>query len=158
MCVCRLVVSILVPFYMFGCLPCGCTGEGASCTFQVFSYDADDAPIVDIYTNQAAQYQGHYLLFPSIYLHYPNPPAWPCGNDGLWFSRLVHSAPSDGARFSYVGGDREAWLSSGEAGQAPPAECASSPEGSAWDSAMVGASARASSVSSQRVPLLHSYS
>ena len=117
----------------------GCTGQGANCTFQVLSYDAEDAPIVDIYTNQAAQYQGHYLLFPSIYLHYPNPPAWPCGNDGLWYSRLVHSLPSDGASFSYVGGDRGAWLSSGEAGGAPPADCASSPEGSAWDSAMVGA-------------------
>ena len=48
----------------------------------------------------------------------------------------MHS--SDGAKFGYVGGDREAWLSSGEAGEAPPTDCASSPEGSAWDSAMVG--------------------
>jgi hypothetical protein len=105
----------------------------------VLSYDAEDSPIVDIYTNQAETYQGHYLLFPSVYLHYPNEPAWPCGNDGLWYSRLAHSPPGDGAKFSYVGGDRDAWLSSGGAGGPPPADCAASAAGSAWDSAMVGA-------------------
>jgi hypothetical protein len=95
-----------------------------------------DAKISDIYTNQATPYQQHYLLFPSVYLHYPNPPAWPCGNDGLWYSRIVHS--HDGTNFSYIGGDRRSWLSVGSAGGRPIADCASTQPDAKWDSAMVG--------------------
>jgi hypothetical protein len=72
-----------------------CARAAENCTFRVLSYDNADPKILDIYTNQAMPYHDHYLLFPSVYLHYPDPPGWPCGNDGLWYSRIAHS--HDGA-------------------------------------------------------------
>ena len=61
-------------------------------------------------------------------------------------TRIAHSAPSDGATIGYIGGDRDAWLTTGDGGteaahNANEGVCSGDvPAGSAWDSAMVAVS------------------
>jgi len=41
---------------------------------EVLSPGDDDPPNVDIYTNATIKYEGVYLMFPSFYAHFPEPP------------------------------------------------------------------------------------
>eukprot|EP01051_Picozoa_sp_SAG22_P011806 SAG22_NODE_1169_length_5270_cov_15.228969_3_plen_371_part_00 len=109
---------------------------------MVMKSDADDDPCVDVYTNSAVHYEGHYLLIPSFFRHFPAPPAWCCTNDGVWDSRIV--ASRDGLNFSYIGGDREPFLYRGTAsGPAPDTTAAQQPvcseigNSSSWDASMI---------------------
>jgi len=67
----------------------------------VFGYDQDDPPDVDFYTNAAVKYpfaENVYLIFPSAYLHYPEPPAGEYRNDGPLDIRFAVSR--DGINFT----------------------------------------------------------
>ena len=83
----------------------------------VFGPDAQDDPCVDLYTNQVTMYEGHYIAFPAAFEHLPSPPAWIMDNDGTFDTRMLHSR--DGQAWSYVGGDRAAWLPRGPAAGPP---------------------------------------
>ena len=48
----------------------------------VLKADDDDAPDVDVYNSAAVQYENVYLMFPSFYLHFPEPPEG-LHNDGV---------------------------------------------------------------------------
>ena len=52
----------------------------------VFSFDAHDAPCLDVYTNQVLPLPGggHYLMFPSFFEHFPEFLPGGKRNDGLW--------------------------------------------------------------------------
>jgi hypothetical protein len=70
----------------------------------VFGYDKDDPPDVDFYTNAAVKYpfaENVYLIFPSAYFHYPEPPAGEYRNDGPLDIRFAVSR--DGINFSRPG-------------------------------------------------------
>ena len=105
------------------------TADFRYCGFQnrstiVFGPDAADTVdngCLDIYTNNVVLYEGRYLMQPTAYRHFPQPPNWCRSNDGLLDVRLAHS--TDGRAWSYVGatpavarvgktvgGDRRAWL------------------------------------------------
>lgn len=108
-------------------------------TSIVFSFDRDDAPCLDVYTNQVYLLPGsqHYLMFPSFFEHFPGPPSNPSENDGLWSEvRLAHSR--DGLNWTYVGGDRQAWLRRGPQ-RSPPDGGMEPTAGSSWDSGMIAA-------------------
>lgn len=67
----------------------------------VFGYDDQDPPDLDFYTNAAVKYpfaQDVYLIFPSAYFHYPDPPAGKYRNDGPLDIRLAVSP--DGIHFT----------------------------------------------------------
>jgi hypothetical protein len=67
----------------------------------VFGYDEQGPPDVDFYTNAAVKYpfaQDVYLIFPSAYFHYPEPPVGKYSNDGPLDIRLAVSR--DGIHFS----------------------------------------------------------
>ncbi len=67
----------------------------------VFGYDEDDPPDMDFYTNAAVKYpfgQNVYLLFPSAYFHYPEPPLSNYSNDGPLDIRFAVSR--DGIHFT----------------------------------------------------------
>jgi hypothetical protein len=102
----------------------------------VFSFDEQDPPGMDLYVNSAVPYFGEYLIFPSMYLHFPDEGVgWPRNNDGIWSARIAHS--HDGLNFSYIGGDRRPWVAQGST---PPGGFSPGPgpaNGSAWDSAMI---------------------
>jgi hypothetical protein len=102
----------------------------------VFSFDEQDPPGLDLYTSSAVPYFGEYLMFPSMYLHFPDAGVgWPRNNDGIWSARIAHS--NDGLNFSYIGGDRRPWVTQGAT---PPGGFSPGPgpaNGSAWDSAMI---------------------
>jgi len=66
---------------------------------EVLSPDADDPPNVDIYTNAVVQYEGVYLMFPSFYSHFPDPPEvkperGKLRNDGIVDIRFASSTDS----------------------------------------------------------------
>jgi len=67
----------------------------------VFRYDESDPPHMDFYTNAAVKYpfaDSVYLIFPSAYFHYPEPPEGKFSNDGLLDIRLAVSR--DGIHFT----------------------------------------------------------
>ena len=81
----------------------------------VFGYDTQDPPDVDFYTNAAVKYpyaQNVYLIFPSAYLHYPDPPVGKHGNDGPLDIRFAVSR--DGIHFSRP--DRKPYIGLGVKG------------------------------------------
>jgi hypothetical protein len=103
----------------------------------VFGFDDEDSPCVDVYLSAAVIYEGHELIFPAFFQHFPSPPACITINDGIWDTRIAHFSQKTG-RFEYIGADREPWLARGPAG--PPTCTMNPPAGSpAWDSAMVAA-------------------
>ena len=72
---------------------------------SVISFDADDKPSTDVYTSQVIRYANNtWLAFPAFFMHYPDPPAWPVAEDGVWETRIMHS--HDGVDWSYLGDDR----------------------------------------------------
>ena len=62
-------------------------------------------------TNQVIMYQGIYLGFPAAFQHLPSPPAWHTDNDGLFDTRILHSA--FGRSWSYIADDRGAFFGRG---------------------------------------------
>ena len=55
-----------------------------------FGYDAEDPPESDHYNSAAVQYpwaEDAYFMFPSPYLHFPEPPKAGCATKGCWTSR-----------------------------------------------------------------------
>ena len=81
----------------------------------VFGYDEQDPPDVDFYTNAAVKYpfaQDIYLIFPSAYFHYPEPPVGKHGNDGPLDIRLAVSR--DGIHFTRP--DRKPYIGLGVKG------------------------------------------
>jgi hypothetical protein len=42
----------------------------------VLAFDEQDNMCTDLYTNSAVQYEGFTIVFPSVYRHFPQPPAW----------------------------------------------------------------------------------
>ena len=102
----------------------------------VFSFDEQDPPGLDLYVNSAMPYFGEYLIFPSMYLHFPDKGVgWPRDNDGIWSARIAHSR--DGLNFSYIGGDRRPWVSQGRTPVEGFSPGPGPANGSAWDSAMI---------------------
>ena len=108
----------------------------------VFSFDEHDDPCVDMYTSSAVVYEGHTLIFPSVFRHFPSPPEWCCNNDGVWDVRIASSR--NGRNFSYIGGDRAPFLYRGRgedpapntnASQQPP--CSEVGGTNRWDSSLV---------------------
>ena len=81
---------------------------------MALGFDAFDDPCVDVYNSQAIQFSGtetHYLMFASAYWHFPAPPAWELGGDGMWDVRLAHSRT--GFDFKYINDDRSPWIPRG---------------------------------------------
>ncbi len=67
----------------------------------VYGYDKLDPPDLDLYTNAALKYpyaRDVYLIFPSAYFHYPDPPKGKYRNDGPLDVRLAVSR--DGIHWS----------------------------------------------------------
>eukprot|EP01052_Picozoa_sp_SAG31_P019760 SAG31_NODE_1455_length_8278_cov_2.514366_6_plen_706_part_00 len=54
------------------------TFENCSQGQMVFTFDEHDDPCIDIYTNSAVVYEGHTLIMPSVFRHFPSPPEWCC--------------------------------------------------------------------------------
>ncbi len=82
----------------------------------VFGYDKQDPPDLDLYTNAAVKYpfaDNLYLMFPSAYFHYPDPPKGNYRNDGPLDVRLAVSR--DGIRWSAV--DRSPFVPLGVEGE-----------------------------------------
>lgn len=82
----------------------------------VFGYDEDDPPDMDFYTNAAVKYpfaKDVYLIFPSAYFHYPEPPVGKFRNDGPLDIRLAVSR--DGIHFSRP--ERSAYIGLGVKGE-----------------------------------------
>lgn len=82
----------------------------------VFGYDKQDPPRLDLYTNAAVKYpfaDNLYLMFPSPYYHYPDPPRGKYRNDGPLDVRLAVSR--DGVRWSSV--DRSPFVPLGVEGE-----------------------------------------
>jgi len=82
----------------------------------VFGYDKQDPPRLDLYTNAAVKYpfaDNLYLMFPSPYYHYPDPPKGKYRNDGPLDVRLAVSR--DGVGWSYV--DRRPFVPLGVEGE-----------------------------------------
>ena len=68
----------------------------------VLSFDEIDPPGLDLYNNAIVKYpwsNNVYLIFPSAYWHFPEPPAGPYPNDGILDIRLATSR--DGVHFQY---------------------------------------------------------
>jgi len=58
----------------------------------VFGADAQDPPSTDFYNSAVVQYRDDvYLMFPSAYRHFPEPPVGKYGNDGLLDIQLAVS-------------------------------------------------------------------
>jgi hypothetical protein len=72
----------------------------------VLGPDNLDSPCIDFYTNNVVLYSGHYLMMPDVLDHFPSPPVWNVGDDGVMDVRLLHSR--DGRHWSYVGGTPDA--------------------------------------------------
>lgn len=82
----------------------------------VFGYDESDPPDMDFYTNAAVKYpfaQDVYLIFPSAYFHYPEPPVGKYSNDGPLDIRLAVSR--DGVHFTRP--DRKPYIGLGVKGE-----------------------------------------
>lgn len=62
----------------------GCSNTNAT---EVFTFDGQDPPCVDVYTNSAVLYGGRLLLFPAMYSHMTFATKLP--NDGLLDVRFV---------------------------------------------------------------------
>jgi len=83
---------------------------------EVFRYDEQDPPDLDLYTNSAIKYpyaENAYFIFPAAYHHYPEPPAGKHRNDGPLDVRMAVSR--DGVNFTYV--DRSPFVPLGIAGE-----------------------------------------
>lgn len=68
----------------------------------VLDFDRMDPPGLDLYNTAAVKYpwaDNVYLIFPSAYWHFPEPPAGPYPNDGILDIRLATSR--DGVHFTY---------------------------------------------------------
>jgi len=82
----------------------------------VFPYDELDPPDMDFYTNAAIKYpfaEDVYLIFPSAYFHYPEPPVGKYSNDGPVDIQLATSR--DGIHWTRV--DRRPFVSLGIKGE-----------------------------------------
>lgn len=82
----------------------------------VFSYDELDPPDMDFYNSAAVKYpyaDKVYLMFPSAYYHYPEPPKGKYSNDGLLDIRFAVSR--DGVFWKRL--DREAFIPLGVKGE-----------------------------------------
>jgi len=82
----------------------------------VFGYDAQDPPDMDFYTNAAVKYpyaENVYLIFPSAYFHYPEPPVGKYRNDGPLDIRFAVSR--DGIHFARP--DRKPYIGLGVKGR-----------------------------------------
>ena len=82
----------------------------------VFAADKHDPPNSDFYNPAVVQYpyaQDAYVMFPSAYRHFPEPPAGKYGNDGLLDIHLAVSR--DGIKWSRV--SREPYVRLGRAGE-----------------------------------------
>ena len=95
-----------------------------------------------MYTNSAVESLGHSAIFPSVFRHFPEPPAWCCGNDGEWDVRIASSRT--GRNFTYIGGDRQPFLFRGTTNAPAPdtnasqqPSCSEIGATSSWDSALV---------------------
>ena len=85
---------------------------------EVLAPDQDDPPNVDMYTNAAVRYEGVYLMFPSLYSHFPQPQEvkpekGKLRNDGIVDIRFATSR--DGIHWSRH--DRRPFVPLGMAGQ-----------------------------------------
>ncbi|UCH36305.1 MAG: hypothetical protein JSV65_08105 [Armatimonadota bacterium] len=81
----------------------------------VFGYDEQDPPDIDFYTNAAIKYpfaESVYLIFPSAYFHYPEPPVGKFSNDGPLDIRFAVSR--DGVNFTRP--DRSPYIGLGTKG------------------------------------------
>ena len=68
----------------------------------MLSFDREDPPGLDLYNSAAVKYpwaDNAYLIFPSAYWHFPEPPAGEYTNDGIVDIRLATSR--DGIHFQY---------------------------------------------------------
>eukprot|EP01045_Picozoa_sp_COSAG04_P025932 COSAG04_NODE_3497_length_2770_cov_4.736054_4_plen_231_part_01 len=105
------------------------------------------------------RYEGHDLMFPPFYCHFPGGKLWPLSNDGLWDVRMVHSRdgvrrtiiagawvaffqecrqqPCEQEHFSYIAGDRAPILSRGSWGGPPTRTNYEAPPNSDWDSSEI---------------------
>lgn len=80
-----------------------------------FEYDDEDPPSSDHYNSAAIEYQwaqDAYLMFPSLYLHFPDPPVGKLGNDGVLDIQLAVSR--DGVK--YFRPDRQPYIGRGPKG------------------------------------------
>ena len=102
---------------------------------MVFQPDELDNACCDIYFSAWTEYEGHDLMFPPFYCHFPGGKLWPLSNDGLWGVRMVHSR--DGEHFSYIAGDRAPILSRGSWGGPPTRTNFEAPPNSDWDSSEI---------------------
>jgi len=81
----------------------------------VFSYDEADPPNSDHYQPAVTQYpwaQDAYFMFPSAYLHFPDPPVGRYSNDGLLDCQMAVSR--DGINWTRI--DRRPYVALGSAG------------------------------------------
>lgn len=82
----------------------------------VFPYDELDPPDMDFYTNAAIKYpfaENVYLMFPSAYFHYPEPPVGKYSNDGPLDIRFATSR--DGIHWTRI--ERRPFVSLGIKGE-----------------------------------------